>query len=118
MALIGAIVIAGLTTNFVTNIAEDPRISDEVSQQATVAVGGSVNFVATDQVAVALEETDLDDATADAIVDDYEAAQLQALKTGLLAAAAVALLALMFTRNLPSRRPDLEPPPVQDVAAA
>ena len=38
-------------------------------------------------------------------MQDYEAAQLQALKTGLLVAAAVALLALLFTRKLPSRRP-------------
>ena len=42
-------------------------------------------------------------------MQDYEAAQLQALKTGLLVAAAVALLALLFTRKLPSRRPTDEP---------
>ncbi|MEX1295904.1 MAG: hypothetical protein AB1Z67_07020 [Candidatus Limnocylindrales bacterium] len=38
-----------------------------------------------------------------------ETAQLQALKTGLLVSAAVASLALMFTRELPSRRPEPEP---------
>ena len=50
-----------------------------------------------------------DEETGTALVQNYEAAQLQALKTGLLVAAAVALLALLFTRKLPSRRPTDEP---------
>jgi len=118
VALMGAIVIVGLTSNFLISIEDDPRISDQLAAATTVAVGGSMEFLATEQVAVAVDQSDLGDATADAIVEDYEAAQLQALKTGLLAAAAIALLTLMFTRNLPSqvRKPD--PPPSAGVAAA
>ena len=44
----------------------------------------------------------LDAATTAAIVDDYESAQLQALKTGLLLAAFLALGSLATTRGLPS----------------
>jgi hypothetical protein len=54
---------------------------------------------------VAATAAGLDAATTDALVDDYEAAQLQALKTGLLVAAGIALAALMFTGQLPARRP-------------
>ena len=41
----------------------------------------------------------------DAIVDDYEEAQLQALKAGLLAAAFLAFGSLAFTRDLPHEAP-------------
>jgi len=113
VALIGAVVIIGLTSNFASNIVDDERISDQVAVQVSVAVDGSTDFVATDQVAEAVEQSGVDEATGDAIVEDYQAAQLQALRTGLLVAVAVALLSLMFTANLPSRRrEDEEPPPL------
>ncbi len=38
-------------------------------------------------------------------MDDYESAQLRALKAGLLAAALLALFSLGFTRELPHIRP-------------
>ena len=118
VALIGAIVLAGLTSNFLASIESDERISAEVSAQVSVAVDGSVEFVSTDQVAAAIAQTGLDDATAAAIVDDYEQAQLQALKNGLLAAAAIALAALLFTRNLPGTRAAGPAPDVPAVASA
>jgi Na+/melibiose symporter-like transporter len=105
VALIGAVVIVGLSSNFFAAIVEDERISEEVAVSIAVAVDGSVEFVATTDVAAAVEASELDEETGKALVQDYEAAQLQALRTGLLVAAAVALLALLFTRNLPSRRP-------------
>jgi EmrB/QacA subfamily drug resistance transporter len=109
VALIGAVVIVGLSSNFFTAIVEDERISEEVAVSVAVAVDGSVEFVATSDVSAAVEASELDEETGKALVQDYEAAQLQALRTGLLVAAAVALLALLFTRKLPSRRPTDEP---------
>ena len=47
----------------------------------------------------------MDEPTAEAIVDSYESAQLQALKTGLLVAAFLALLSLPFTKGLPHEVP-------------
>jgi EmrB/QacA subfamily drug resistance transporter len=109
VALIGAIVIAGLTSNFLGNVEDDPRISDEVAAQVGVAVGDGVDFISIDQAAEALEGTSLDSATAAAVVEDYASAQLQALRAGLLVAAIIALLSLLFTGRLPSGRP--QPPP-------
>ena len=60
----------------------------------------------------------LDDATTAAIVDDYEQAQLQALKAGLLAAALLALVSLAFTRDLPHGEPSLEAVPADDTGDA
>jgi len=109
VALIGAIVIAGLTSNFIDNVEDDPRIQDEVAAQVSVAVGDGVDFISIDQAAEALEGTSLDAATAAAVVEDYASAQLQALRAGLLVAAIIALLSLLFTSRLPSGRPG--PPP-------
>jgi EmrB/QacA subfamily drug resistance transporter len=101
VALLGAIVLSGLTTGFVSNISTDERISSEVSEQVSVAIGSGIDFVSADQVGAAAEEAGLDEPTTEALVDDYESAQLQALKVGLLAAALLALLSLAFTRDLP-----------------
>jgi MFS family permease len=106
VALLGAIVLSGLTANFLTNISEDDRISSAVSEQVGVAAGSEVDFVSSDQIGAAALEAGLDKPTAEAIVDSYESAQLQALKTGLLVAGFLALLSLAFTKDLPSRLPN------------
>ena len=61
--------------------------------------------------AAAAEDAGLDQQTTEALVDDYESAQLQALKTGLLAAGFLALLSLAFTRDLPHELPGHEHDP-------
>lgn len=105
VALIGAIVIAGLTAVFIKNISADERIAPAVSEQVGVAAADGVDFVSTDQVADAARQAGIDDASADALVDDYGQAQLTALKSGLLATGVLALLSLMSTRYLPSSVP-------------
>ena len=117
VALIGAIVLTGLTSTFVSNIEDDPRISDEVSAQVSVAAGAGIDFVATDQVEAAVQRAGLDEATTVAIVDDYREAQLRSLKAGLPAAALLALASLAFTRDLPSRAPAHEDEPQAGFAA-
>jgi EmrB/QacA subfamily drug resistance transporter len=105
VALIGAIVLTGLTSGFVTTIGSDQRISAEVSAQVGVAVEGGLDFVSADQIRAAAEKTGLDPATTAALVEDYSKAQLGSLKVGLLTAALLALLALMSTRELPHDPP-------------
>jgi Na+/melibiose symporter-like transporter len=105
VALIGALVLAGLTGAFTSHITSDERISAEVAAQVSVAVEPGIDFVSADQIAAAAQKAGLDQSTTTAIVDDYEAAQLQALKAGLLAAALLALLSLATTRGLPSESP-------------
>jgi EmrB/QacA subfamily drug resistance transporter len=111
VALLGAIVLSGLTTAFVTNVSSDDRISSAVSEQVGVAVGSGIDFVSDDQIEAAAQEAGLDEPTTKALVDDYEAAQLQSLKTGLLAAAFLALLSLAFTGALPHQVPQQDENP-------
>ena len=101
VALIGALVLAGLAGVFVSKIESDPRISSEISSQVSASVDTGVDFVASDQIRAAAEDAGLDEATTEALVNDYEQAQLAALKAGLLAAALIALLSLATTRELP-----------------
>ena len=105
VAFIGAIVLMGLTSTFISNVEHDPRISADVSAQVGVAAGSNTNFVSSTQVEAAAKESGLDKATTAALVDDYESAQLRSLKAGLLAAALLALISLGFTRELPHERP-------------
>ena len=116
VALIGAIVMVGLTGAFVSKIEADERIATEVSAQVSVAAGAGIDFVATDQIEAAAQDAGLDDATTAALVDDYQEAQLLSLKIGLLVAALLAGASLAFTRDLPHdpARPSGKP----DVAVA
>jgi MFS family permease len=108
VALIGAIVLSGLVGNFLATIEEDPAVPAAVTAQAELAVSGQVSFVTAEQVRTIAAEAGVDEDVVDALVVDYEQAQLFALKAGLLVCAVLALIALLATRGLPSR---LEPSP-------
>jgi len=122
-ALVGAIVISVLASIFIVNIENDPRIPPEVSAEIGVALNGSVAFVSTDDVEVALQSTDLSDEEADAILEAYGSGQLTALRMGLMVAAAVVVFALFLVRKIPAvsfeemaaaqSDPDPEPEPIE-----
>ena len=118
VALIGAIVLAGLTGTFVTKIESDERISAEVAAQVSVAAGSGIDFVASADIEAAAQAAGLDEATTQALVDDYEEAQLRSLKAGLLAAALIAFASLAFTRDLPHGALSPEGEPAAGAAGA
>lgn len=105
VALIGAVVLTGLTNSFIQRIDEDPRISEAVEEQVGVEVANGASFVASDDVRSAATESGLDQPTVDALVEDYEQAQLDALKAGLLIAGLVVVAAFFFTNGLPNSIP-------------
>ena len=105
IALIGAVVLTSLTSVFLSNVESNPAISDKVASQVSVAVGTGIDFVSTDQIETAAQDAGLSEAETTALVGDYEDAQLQSLKLGLLLAAFLALGSLVFTRELPRTVP-------------
>jgi hypothetical protein len=105
-ALLGAIVITGLITAFTANVAADSRISADVSKQLELRLSAGGSFVAAEEVRAGAKAAGLDVATADALVENYEDAQLKALKTAFLLAAFLALASFWATRRLPDRRFD------------
>jgi hypothetical protein len=92
---------------FVSTSSRTPR-STTSSAQVSVAAD-RIDFVSTDDVEAATQEAGLDETTSQALVDDYQDAQLTSLKTGLLAAALLAFASLAFTRDLPRTVPSSEP---------
>jgi hypothetical protein len=105
-ALLGAVVITGLIAAFTANIADDPVISDDVEAQVEVSIAAGASFVSADQVRASAAEAGVDDAATEALVGQYEEAQLGALKVAFLFAALLTLGALLSTGGLPTKRFD------------
>jgi len=105
-ALLGAVVITGLLGAFTNNIADDERVSADIEQQVGVAISAGASFVASEEVEAGANDAGLDGASVDALVENYEDAQLFALKLAFLFAALITLGALLTTGNLPVARFD------------
>jgi MFS family permease len=120
VAIIGSIVLTGLTNNFISNIADDESVSDGVKTELSVNVSDGLQFVSTEQLEEGLSQTDADETTNAAVLNAYSDAQLRSLKVGLLAAAMMAAAALLVTGNLPSEvyKPDDEEEDDDEVAEA
>ncbi len=93
--------ISALGAVFINQVSNDPRISDEVSSEISVALHGSIQFVNSDVLSAALAETSLEPTEADAIVDAYREGQLTALRMGLLVVVAIVVGALFLARKIP-----------------
>jgi hypothetical protein len=121
-ALIGAVVITGLIGAFSNNVASNAEISADVKQQVDVEISAGASFVAADQVRAGATEAGVDADTTDALVANYEDAQLIALKVAFLFAALITLGALLATGRLPTRRfdeleSDSDPPGAEPAAS-
>ena len=101
--------LTGLLTGFTTRIAENPALSEPVRAEITAATEQGIEIVTTEQANAAAISAGLSPAEADAATADYADAQLEALKKAMLAVALLALLSLVFTRRLPSKRATAEP---------
>jgi MFS family permease len=101
-ALVGAVVIASLGTLFLQGIEQSAVLEPALKQQAAVEISSGVEFVSVAQVENALATTDLSSEEQAEILDAYEAAQLGALRKGMILLSFILLLALFVTRRLPT----------------
>jgi EmrB/QacA subfamily drug resistance transporter len=101
-AVLGAVLISGLLAAFSTNVNENPDIPASVKDQVSLTVSSGGSFVPSSQVRSGAEAAGVSPATTDQLVAEYEDSQLQALKTALLAAVVLVLMAFPFTRHLPT----------------
>jgi len=101
-ALIGSVLLLGLTNAFIDRIENNPDLPPEVRTGITSAAEASgLQIVPVAQVETALTQAGLPADQVDAVVADYGAAQLDGLRNALGAVGIFALLALWFTRHLP-----------------
>ena len=104
-ALAGAVLISALTSSFLTGLSNDPAVSKEVSQQATVELAAGVPFVSDADLEHALAQAGITGSEATAIVDQNAQARIEALRTALAVLAVFALFALFFARGIPTVQP-------------
>jgi MFS family permease len=104
-ALAGSILIATLTSAFVTNIESSPAIPSEVKSQATVKLAGGVPFVSDADLETALENAHARSTTTDAALDAYRDARIAGLRSALAILALLATVALFLAQRIPTRQP-------------
>jgi MFS family permease len=104
-ALTGAIVIAALSSSFLTGVQENPAVPARVKSEASTKLAGGIPFLANDELEAGLEGAHVPRRATDAIVEENEAARLVGLRTALAVLALFALVGLFFTGQIPARQP-------------
>ncbi|HEY4277706.1 MAG TPA: MFS transporter [Conexibacter sp.] len=100
-ALIGSVLIAALTSGFVTNVERNPTIPPNVQRAVAEAAQRGIPVAPVSDVEQAALDRGIPPQHATTIANDYGDAELDALKLALGAVALIALLSLWFTRHLP-----------------
>jgi MFS family permease len=104
-ALTGAIVIAALSSSFLSGVEENPAVPAPVASKATSELSGGVPFLSDEELKTALDEAHVTSRTADAVLEENEAARLDGLRTAMAVLAIFALVGLFFTRRIPTEQP-------------
>jgi MFS family permease len=104
-ALTGAVLISVLTTTFLTGLDSDPAVSDELSSRAEVELSSGIPFVSDAQLEDGLAAAGVDQATADAVVEENATARIEGLRAALAVLALITFLALWSSRRLPTTQP-------------
>ncbi len=104
-ALAGSLLIATMTSAFLTNVAQSPVIPREATQQAEVELAGGVPFISDADLNAVLEETEADPEATEATLDAYADARIGGLRSALAILALLAVVALFLAQSIPTRPP-------------
>ncbi|HET8980882.1 MAG TPA: MFS transporter [Solirubrobacteraceae bacterium] len=107
-ALAGAVLISALTASFLTGIANNPAVPQSVVSQAHTQMASGVPFISDADLSAALNQANVPPATADEIVKVNEASRIDGLRSAASVLALLALVALPFTRGIPTVQPGAE----------
>ena len=110
-ALAGAILISALSASFLTGIQNNPAVPSRVVSKAQSQLSSGVPFLSDKQLKAALDDAHVRPRTADAIVTENASARIAGLRSALAVLALISLLALLFTRGLPTVQPGTEAKP-------
>jgi hypothetical protein len=104
-AIAGSILIASLSSAFLTNIQNSPAIPPSVKSQAQVKLEGGVAFVSDADLEAALKKADVDPQTSDAALDAYRDARITGLRASLAILAVLTVVALFLASRIPRLQP-------------
>jgi MFS family permease len=102
-ALAGSILIAGLTAAFITGLEQNPSVPPEVAQQAETELADGIPFVSNADLSAALDDAGVPSDEAEEIIETNEDARVAGLRSSIAVLGLLAMLALYFTRLVPSR---------------
>jgi MFS family permease len=121
-ALAGAILISALTAAFFSGIQNNPAIAENLTVNAQTQLATGVPFVSDKDLRQALDDGNVPPETAKAVVDENAQARIAGLRSALAALALISVLALLFTRGIPTVQPGAQAkpnaPPIDTPAAA
>ena len=103
-ALAGAVLISALTASFFTGIQGNPDVPASVAATAQTELAGGIPFISDDDLETALDDAGVPPATADAVVEENEQSRIAGLRAAVAVLALFSLVALLFTRGLPTRQ--------------
>jgi EmrB/QacA subfamily drug resistance transporter len=110
-ALAGSILIATLTSAFLTNIEGSSAIPSRVKSQAQVELAGGVQFVSDADLEAALDDAHVSSRATDDALDAYRDARIAGLRSALAILALLAIVALFLAQRIPTRQPGSTPTP-------
>jgi MFS family permease len=109
-ALTGAIVIAALSSSFLTGVEKNPAVPAPVKARASTELSGGIPFLSNEELENALDTARVGPRATDAILEENETARLDGLRTALSVLALLALVGLFFTGRIPTRQPGAAEP--------
>ena len=104
-ALAGALLVAALSTSFLTNIENSDAIPSRVKSNAQVNLAGGVPFISDADLQKALDEAHVSSRASKAAVDAYQKGRITGLKAALAILALMNVIALFLTHRIPKVQP-------------
>jgi MFS family permease len=104
-ALAGSIMIAAVSTAFLSNIQASSAIPSRAKSEAQVQLAGGVPFVSDADLEAALDDANVRGPASAAAVDAYREARIEGLRSALAILAVLALVAIFFTTRIPTTQP-------------
>ena len=115
-ALAGSVMIAMLTTAFISNIQASEAIPNRVKSEASTNLASGVPFISDDDLEAALDEAKVSSKTTDAAITAYQDARIDGLKSALAILALITVLALFTARRIPTVPVGSTGPPAESTA--
>ena len=108
-ALAGAVLISALTASFLTGVQNNPDVPKDLASKAQVELAGGIPFMSDKDLQAQLDKAGVPAKTADAIVAENADARIDGLRASLSLLAVIALIALFFSRRIPTKQPSAAP---------
>ena len=108
-ALAGAVLISALTASFLAGVQNNPDVPKDLAAKAQVELAGGIPFMSDQDLKTQLDQAHVAPKTADAIVEENAKARIDGLRASLSVLAVIALIALFFSRRIPTKQPSTAP---------